>query len=467
MARRRQQVDIHGSDKSKGAFASLQASARRTTRVFAGVGGALKSAFLPLAGAAGGVALIRQTASAMNELDLIGKKARTSGLSTDAFQALGVAAEEANVSSGLLNSSLVAFVKRVGEAKAGMGPLVSGLKTLDGELLKSITSAGNQEDALRQLVAGYQAAETATDKARITNAAFGRSGIEVGRVLEQLTGGFDEYTKRAKELGLVYDRDLIANQERLNNDLGIFNKVIGVQFKSILVTLAPILVKIAAQTAEWAKSLRSLFDVAGGAGLSRINTLKTRINEINTALASGPFSQPGAGRNALLAELERKTDELKTATAAMRAIEQSVNRGGKTDFGGGFSGSASGIANLRTASGSSGGAASVTNSASLKAANDQAKALAERLKMLEQIQRQGQQSAQQWGSALGGFLNELTAGADDATKAMIGLVSEFTKLAALANQNGGQISGGGGGSPFDVFNAVLSGFGGGGGLITR
>lgn len=334
MARRRQEVEIRGTDKSKAAFASLANSARKTKAVFTGLGGAVKGAFLPLVGAAGAISLIRRTSAAMNELDLIAKRARTAGFGTDFFQGLGLAAEEANVSQGLLNSSLLAFVKRVGEAKAGIGPLVTGLKSNNLALLESLRNTRNQQEAFFKLSDAIRNASTATEKAQIANAAFGRSGIEMVRILDLGSQGLIDTADKAKRLGLVYDKDLLAKQEKLNNDLGVFNKVIGVQFKSILVQLAPVITALAQKTAGWARELRSLFDLAGGAGMTKIDSLKTRINELNTALDSGEF-QAGAARNRLVAELESKTAELKSVTNAMRQIAQSSNATAKTDFGGG------------------------------------------------------------------------------------------------------------------------------------
>ena len=448
MAVRRLQVDITAKDRSKQAFNSLQNSARKTQRAFAAVGAGLKGALLPLAGAAGGIALLRQTSAAMNELDLIAKRARTAGLGTDFYQGLSFSADEANVNQSLLNSSMLAFVKRVGEAKAGVGPLVTGLKNADAGLLNLLRNSRNQREAFLILSDAIGNATSATDKARIANAAFGRSGIEMVRILDQGGDGLLKTTQRAKELGLVYDKQLLAKQEKLNNELGIFNKVISVQFKSILVQLAPVLTSLAQKTADWAREIAKLFNLTAAGGLSKIDALKTRINEINAALDSGKFA-PGSARNALVAELERRTKELDTAREAFRSIQQASNLGGKSDFG--VTPFAAGA--LLPIGGTTKTPKEKKNTDALKRAREQMKELKEQLGLIEQQQRRAQESAQQWGNVLGGVLGELTAGADDATRSMVALLAQFTQLVQASQSAGGQA----GGNPFGQLLQVASG----------
>ena len=449
MAVRRLQVDITAKDKSKQAFNSLQNSARKTQRAFAAVGTGLKGALLPLAGAAGGIALIRQTAAAMNELDLIAKRARTAGLGTDFYQGLTFAAEEANVNQSLLNSSMLAFVKRVGEAKAGVGPLVTGLKNADAGLLNLLRNSRSQREAFLILSDAISGATSATDKARIANAAFGRSGIEMVRILNQSGDGLLETTKRAQKLGLVYDKELLAKQEKLNNQLGIFNKVISVQFKSILVQLAPLLTAVAAKTAEWVREFAKLFNLSGGSGLSNIQRLTTRINEINKSLNSGEFDNLPAARNRMLAELEAKTKELDAA----RVAYSGVVRANKALVAPTVSVSAGSILPI---GGKTKTTAKKGDSDALKNTRKQMTELREQLALIEQQQRRAQEGAQAWGNVLGGVLDQLTNGADDATKSMVALIAQVTQLIQVSSQ----ASGGSGGG--DLVTNLLSGAAGGG-----
>ena len=450
MAVRRLQVDITAKDRSKQAFNSLQNSARKTQRAFAAVGAGLRGALLPLAGAAGGIALLRQTSAAMNELDLIAKRARTAGLGTDFYQGLSFSADEANVNQSLLNSSMLAFVKRVGEAKAGVGPLVTGLKNADAGLLNLLRNSRNQKEAFLILSDAISGATSATDKARIANAAFGRSGIEMVRILNQSGDGLLETTKRAKELGLVYDKELLAKQEKLNNQLGIFNKVISVQFKSILVQLAPVLTAVAQKTAEWVREFAKLFNIAGSSGLANIQNLTSRINEINKALNSGEFNNLPAARNRLVAELEAKTRDLDAARVAysgvVRANKALVEP--TTTIG---AGSILPIGGATTKS-----AKKSDNSAAMKRAREQMTELKEQLVEIELQQQRAKEGAQAWGNVLGGVLGELTVGADDATKSMVALIAQVTQLIQVSAQAGGGTGGN------DVFAGLLGSVTGGG-----
>lgn len=145
-------------------------------------------------------ALVQFGKSAIDAADRIDKVSQVVGLSVKSFQELSVAAELSGVNVGLFESSMTAFVKRIGEANNGMGPLVSGLKNMDAALLSSLTNAKNQEEAFGILADAIKNAETATEAAAIANAAFGRSGIAMVNMLRGGKEGLDELTKGVKSL---------------------------------------------------------------------------------------------------------------------------------------------------------------------------------------------------------------------------------------------------------------------------
>ena len=154
MANPKTTIQINAKDNTKRAFASVNKSIGNVT------GSMRMLSSVAIVGAVAG--LSRFISSTVKAADNIGKMSRTVGLSAEAFQELGHAAKLSGVDMALFESSMTAFVKRVGEAKNGMGPLTTGLKGWNDELLTAIKNSKNQEEAFRLLSDASAKATTAT-----------------------------------------------------------------------------------------------------------------------------------------------------------------------------------------------------------------------------------------------------------------------------------------------------------------
>ena len=131
------QLDLQYAQFKKGMndvnrqFDKLDRNVKQSNRGLAGFNKSLASIKSQLSGLAGlfaatfGVSAIKGVIETNSEL---AKLARTVGLTAEQFQEYTFAASQAGINTALFTSSMTAFVKRVGEAGAGMGPLVSGLK---------------------------------------------------------------------------------------------------------------------------------------------------------------------------------------------------------------------------------------------------------------------------------------------------------------------------------------------------
>ena len=240
----RLKYDITAQDRSGPAFRSFRSQVTRTSTVVKSfakgvVGGILGGSII-----AGLVLPLRKASQALDEFDKLSKRARQSGLSTDFFQTLQLGAEEANFSQETLNRSILAFNKRLGELRAGTGPLIASLKFVDATLLDQLKTTTTTEGALRVLADRLAETDDASRAAAIASAAFSRAGIEMVEVLKAGSAGFDQTAKKARELGLIIDKDLLARAEDINNEFGVTNRVLGIQFKEVLVKLGPTLVSV-------------------------------------------------------------------------------------------------------------------------------------------------------------------------------------------------------------------------------
>jgi hypothetical protein len=156
-------------------FKKVDSSTKKLSGDFAKLKGIITGAAI----AALAKQLINFGKSALDAADKVQKLASTTGLGVEAFQELSHAMSVGGVSSSQFEQNMIAFVKRVGEARVGMGPLNTGLKNLNSELLESIKNSTSQEQAFDLLANAMEEAGSATERAALANAAFGRSGVQM------------------------------------------------------------------------------------------------------------------------------------------------------------------------------------------------------------------------------------------------------------------------------------------------
>lgn len=240
-----------------------QRGLNRTTRAMAALGAATKAVAAQFAAMAGaflggtGIAAIALGArAAAREFDALAKAADTRGLNTDFYQTLQLAAEEAGVSQKLLNSSLTAFAKRVGEARADTGPLASTLKKMDEQLFEAVKTSNSQEEALRLVAEAMRQSTDAAERAGLASAAFSRAGVELVRVFVGGSQALDETAEKARELGIVVERRLLDQMQEVNNEFGVATRVIDLQFKQAVVAAAPAISRLATALADASRSAR-------------------------------------------------------------------------------------------------------------------------------------------------------------------------------------------------------------------
>ncbi|MFV1982995.1 MAG: hypothetical protein ACC657_05580 [Thiohalomonadales bacterium] len=193
--------------------------------------GSLK-ALIGIVGTLAGVTVLgRGIKKSLEFADAIGKAADTVGLGVESFQELQHAAELAGTAQSQFTSNMTAFVKRVGEAKAGMGPLVSGLKNINAELLDAIINTSSQEEALNLMADAIQKSTSETEKAALANAAFSRAGVGMTIFLKEGSEGLAKMAKRARDLGVVLSEETVRGAEQANDKVEELLKVL--KFKTV------------------------------------------------------------------------------------------------------------------------------------------------------------------------------------------------------------------------------------------
>jgi len=266
----------------------------QTSQAWAALGMQVK-AFLPALSA--GI-VIAETRRVISELDQIGKKADSIGLTTDALQILRVNAEEAGVSVESLDNSMMQFSKRLGEARQGTGTARVALEEL-GLSADQLVSMPLDE-ALRTVADAMNEVELQTDRTAYATQLFGRQGVGMLNLLREGSEGMERMAQNARDLGIVIDEDLIRNAEAAENQLGLMSRVIDANLSKSLINLAPLLVASSEGIAKLTGYVATFLGTMKAAEAeSATNILQKRIEETQRLLDLYDSGDPN-GANLLL-----------------------------------------------------------------------------------------------------------------------------------------------------------------------
>lgn len=270
----RVRLSAEGVDEVVRALQKVQQAAQSAGKGGAGGLGLLNKALadlggiLPTIGIGAAVAGIGALAKhALDSADAIGKLSQKTGLSTQTLSVLNVAAETADVNFEQLGKALEKFDKTMGQLERGSSQAGEAVKRLFGDA-KALNGLDTDQrffkvaQAIAALPPGYQKAAAAMD-------FFGKSGAELIPLLNDISGGgFEEFRKKAEQLGLVVDKDLAEAAQRANDSLKELKQEargVATQFVS---GFAPALADAAkalkdATTSEGVSGFKTLGEVAG------------------------------------------------------------------------------------------------------------------------------------------------------------------------------------------------------------
>jgi hypothetical protein len=255
------ELDANSVKLLRGLLQSERASRRTVgsiTRDFERMG---KRIGLSVASIATGVTLaVRQQARAIDEL---AKTADALGVVPERLQALQYVAELTGSSAQQLATNMERMQRRLGEVARGGGTAKKALEEIGVSINDLVNlSADEQMERLATALAGV---ENATLRASIANDLFGRDGVRMLKLMDQLAkDGIGGVVKELQQLGVAVSRSEAAGVERMNDALTkarIASKGAAQQFT---IGLAPAVAAIAEQFTDAAKS-------SGGFGSAMLN----------------------------------------------------------------------------------------------------------------------------------------------------------------------------------------------------
>jgi hypothetical protein len=183
-----------------------------------------------------GIAAARQVFNlakdAIDSAAAIKDQATALGIAANELQAYRIAADQAGVSSEELDRGIGLFVKNLGAARAGTGPLNAALKETNAELLNQLVNAESVSEALDIFINALGETAGAADKARIGAAGFGKGWQSAAKLAAD---GAVEAKQRFLDLGIVLTDNTIRAADDLQDTFALFGEAINKGFQTGLI----------------------------------------------------------------------------------------------------------------------------------------------------------------------------------------------------------------------------------------
>lgn len=192
--------------------------------------------------------------------DLLAKTARKLGLGVETLQELRFAADRSGVGIEKFDKALAGMSKRIGEAKAGTGQLITFLKKGNPVLLKQLKAVTSNEEAFNLMVDAITSLEDPTAKAALASAAFGRTGVDLINVLALGRDGVQELRQEFRELGGSITQEGAESSEEFTDAMTNLKAVVSGIGATFTTQLLPRLTDLADRTTTWLKANRELVD---------------------------------------------------------------------------------------------------------------------------------------------------------------------------------------------------------------
>ena len=242
------------------------------------------------AGALGGALAVRQfarfTTAALDSADAIAKTSKQLGIAATALQQYRIEAQLAGVETTEVDKAMGAFVKRVGELRAGTGALATLLGKTNVELADQLKAAASVEDAFRLMLQAVDDAPTSFDKVALSAAAFSRTAGIAMVNLASTVGQLD-----AEMVGLVTRSDeMLASAERLKDETTLLREAFTVGFESSIIEGLSGSVDATVESMKEAREIGEKFGKAVGTAMKGVaiaaEFVANNMREIGAAIAA-------------------------------------------------------------------------------------------------------------------------------------------------------------------------------------
>lgn len=245
------------SKKIGSAFSRLNTGVQNVSKQFFN----LKNAII-------GLGIQQLVTRSIESADAIAKLSTNTGIGTDAIQALSFAAANSGVKQEELNQALFKFNGVIGSAVNGSLEAADNFRKLGINLFESNGALKNTETLMREVSDKVSTMGNAAERTRVLMDLFGRSGAKLTALFEGGSAQLDKFQKQAASLGLIIDKKLLMNAEKLNDEMEVMGMVLKTQVMTAVIQLGPqiqtltkFIIDMTLKVAEAAKGVATGFDL--------------------------------------------------------------------------------------------------------------------------------------------------------------------------------------------------------------
>jgi len=262
-----------------------------------------------LGGALAGVAAVGGLATlidrSISAADAVGKTADKIGVGVEALQELRYAAQLAGVEQRTMDMALQRFTRRVAEAAKGTGEAKQALSDMGIALKDQHGNIRRSEDLLNDVAEAFKRTTDPAERLRLAFKLFDSEGVAMVNMLVGGAEALEATRRRARDLGIVLDEDLVRNAEKARDELDTLGRVISANLTRAVLDLAPVI----------ADASSELADLASRAGVA-YERLKL--------LAQGDFNFEGLSLRGTKAIVEDLREDVRALRAERDALGDGV-----------------------------------------------------------------------------------------------------------------------------------------------
>lgn len=253
MADHRLEIVLSAKDASQRAFKTVTGRLRGLTKsVFD-----LRNAAAGLAGAAGLGYVVQRTLEAT---EAIGSNADMAGVGVKAWQELAYAGNQYQITAEAMADGMKELSLRADEfVQTGAGPAAEAFSRLGYQQDEVNRKLADTPGFLTEIVSRMEGLDRAA-QIRIADELFGGQGGE--QFVRMIRGGadaLDDFRRRANEMGIVLDQDLIRKSAEARREIDTMTRILGTQFQAVLAEMAPDIASMAVDMSDWVTENKELF----------------------------------------------------------------------------------------------------------------------------------------------------------------------------------------------------------------
>lgn len=191
--------------------------------------------------------LMAITGKSAEATDRIDKMSQKIGLSRQGFQEFDFIMSQSGMSVDQLQMGFKTLVTQVDQAVKGTGKGAESFKKLGISVTDTNGKVKDQETIFKESLIALQNMEAGSEKAKLANDLFGRSGAEMMPLLNSTSGSIEEMTKQAHDLGLVLSDEAVDAGVVYTDTMDQMKRSLGAAATQIGTTLMPIV----QNSADW------------------------------------------------------------------------------------------------------------------------------------------------------------------------------------------------------------------------